>query len=188
MNLCLDTGHLAYRRAATSGSSEQYPERIGYVHIKQMDRPSWPGRAGGHGVWAGGRHGGELRAAGGPARRSGPWSGSSSRKLEAEHLRRRRAGHVPRATSTFPCRLPRAPGNTCTVPEPAPVIVGHSVPTEGNLMTMRRARRCTTPRCRGGGGPRGHRLQRRRTREDRHTGTGGGGTRRAASRPSVPSP
>jgi inosose dehydratase len=37
VNLCLDTGHLAYRRADSVALIKQYPERIGYVHIKQMD-------------------------------------------------------------------------------------------------------------------------------------------------------
>jgi inosose dehydratase len=35
--LCLDTGHLAYRRADVPALIRNYPERIGYVHIKQMD-------------------------------------------------------------------------------------------------------------------------------------------------------
>jgi inosose dehydratase len=37
VNLCLDTGHLAYRRADSVDLIRRYPERIGYVHIKQMD-------------------------------------------------------------------------------------------------------------------------------------------------------
>jgi inosose dehydratase len=37
VNLCLDTGHLAYRRADNVAILRSYPERIGYVHIKQMD-------------------------------------------------------------------------------------------------------------------------------------------------------
>jgi inosose dehydratase len=37
VNLCLDTGHLAYRRADVPAIIRQFPERIGYVHIKQMD-------------------------------------------------------------------------------------------------------------------------------------------------------
>ncbi|SNY48917.1 TIM barrel protein [Paractinoplanes atraurantiacus] len=37
VSLCLDTGHLAYRRADVPGIIRKYPERIGYVHIKQMD-------------------------------------------------------------------------------------------------------------------------------------------------------
>ena len=37
VNLCLDTGHLAYRRADSIELIRRYPERIGYVHIKQMD-------------------------------------------------------------------------------------------------------------------------------------------------------
>ncbi|WP_214368795.1 TIM barrel protein [Pseudonocardia sp. H11422] len=37
VSLCLDTGHLAYRRADNVAIIRKYPERIGYVHIKQMD-------------------------------------------------------------------------------------------------------------------------------------------------------
>ena len=37
VNVCLDTGHLAYRRADVVGLIRKYPERVGYVHIKQMD-------------------------------------------------------------------------------------------------------------------------------------------------------
>ena len=37
VNLCLDTGHLAYRRADSAELIRRYPDRIGYVHIKQMD-------------------------------------------------------------------------------------------------------------------------------------------------------
>ncbi len=37
VSLCLDTGHLAYRHADSVAIIRNYPERIGYVHIKQMD-------------------------------------------------------------------------------------------------------------------------------------------------------
>jgi inosose dehydratase len=37
VNLCLDTGHIAYRRGDSVGLIRRYPERIRYVHIKQMD-------------------------------------------------------------------------------------------------------------------------------------------------------
>ncbi|MFI7602067.1 TIM barrel protein [Actinoplanes sp. NPDC049681] len=37
VSLCLDTGHLAYRRADVPAIIRTFPERIGYVHIKQMD-------------------------------------------------------------------------------------------------------------------------------------------------------
>ncbi|MFI1990310.1 TIM barrel protein [Actinoplanes sp. NPDC020271] len=37
VSLCLDTGHLAYRRADVLGLIRKYPERVGYVHLKQMD-------------------------------------------------------------------------------------------------------------------------------------------------------
>jgi len=37
VSLCLDTGHLAYRHADCAAIIRGYPDRIGYVHIKQMD-------------------------------------------------------------------------------------------------------------------------------------------------------
>ncbi|MCY1144511.1 TIM barrel protein [Actinoplanes sp. Pm04-4] len=37
VSLCLDTGHLAYRKADVPAIIRTYPDRIGYVHIKQMD-------------------------------------------------------------------------------------------------------------------------------------------------------
>jgi inosose dehydratase len=37
VSLCLDTGHLAYRGADAVAIIRTYPDRIGYVHIKQMD-------------------------------------------------------------------------------------------------------------------------------------------------------
>jgi inosose dehydratase len=37
VSLCLDTGHLAYRHADSVDIIRKYPDRIGYVHIKQMD-------------------------------------------------------------------------------------------------------------------------------------------------------
>src|SRR6266566_196743 len=37
VSLCLDTGHLAYRHADNVAIIHNYPDRIGYVHIKQMD-------------------------------------------------------------------------------------------------------------------------------------------------------
>ena len=37
VSLCLDTGHLAYRHADNVALIGRYPDRIGYVHIKQMD-------------------------------------------------------------------------------------------------------------------------------------------------------
>lgn len=37
VSLCLDTGHMAYRHADSVELIRTYPDRIGYVHIKQMD-------------------------------------------------------------------------------------------------------------------------------------------------------
>jgi inosose dehydratase len=38
VNLCLDTGHVAYCGADNLAIIERYPERIRYVHLKQVDR------------------------------------------------------------------------------------------------------------------------------------------------------
>jgi inosose dehydratase len=37
VSLCLDTGHIAYRAGDSVRLIRTYPERIGYVHIKQVD-------------------------------------------------------------------------------------------------------------------------------------------------------
>jgi len=37
VSLCLDTGHIAYGRGDNVALIEKYPERIGYVHLKQVD-------------------------------------------------------------------------------------------------------------------------------------------------------
>lgn len=47
--LCLDTGHVAYRGGDSLGLIRAYPERIGYVHIKQVD-PSLARAAGDEGI------------------------------------------------------------------------------------------------------------------------------------------
>lgn len=37
VNLCLDTGHVAYFGGDSVGLIRKYPERIGYLHLKQVD-------------------------------------------------------------------------------------------------------------------------------------------------------
>jgi inosose dehydratase len=37
VTLCLDTGHIAYCGGDTLKLIEDYPERIGYAHLKQID-------------------------------------------------------------------------------------------------------------------------------------------------------
>ncbi len=44
VSLCLDVGHLAYRGADVLGLVRRNPERVGYVHLKQMD-PALAARA-----------------------------------------------------------------------------------------------------------------------------------------------
>jgi inosose dehydratase len=36
-SLCLDTGHVAYRAGDSVALIQKYPERMGYIHIKQVD-------------------------------------------------------------------------------------------------------------------------------------------------------
>ncbi|WP_127552813.1 sugar phosphate isomerase/epimerase [Actinoplanes sp. OR16] len=45
VSLCLDVGHLAYRGADVLGLIRAYAQRVGYVHLKQMD-PDLAARAG----------------------------------------------------------------------------------------------------------------------------------------------
>jgi inosose dehydratase len=37
VNLCLDTGHIAYYRGDNADLVRRYPDRIGYLHLKQAD-------------------------------------------------------------------------------------------------------------------------------------------------------
>jgi inosose dehydratase len=37
VNLCLDTGHVAYYRGDSAELIRRYPDRIGYLHMKQAD-------------------------------------------------------------------------------------------------------------------------------------------------------
>ena len=42
VNLCLDTGHISYCGGDNLKLIQDYPDRIGYVHLKQVDPESWP--------------------------------------------------------------------------------------------------------------------------------------------------
>ena len=44
VSLCLDTGHVAYRRGDSVELIRRHPGRVGYVHVKQMD-PAVVGKA-----------------------------------------------------------------------------------------------------------------------------------------------
>ena len=37
VNLCLDTGHIAYYRGDSVGLIQRFPDRVGYLHLKQAD-------------------------------------------------------------------------------------------------------------------------------------------------------
>ena len=84
VTLCLDTGHLAYRRADSVALIRRYPDRIGYVHIKQMD-PAIVARADREDLAFGQAvaHGRQLRAAGRAARRA-VRRGQALSELDAE--------------------------------------------------------------------------------------------------------
>ena len=48
-SLCLDTGHVAYRAGDSVALIRKYPERMGYIHIKQVD-PEVARKAGEEGI------------------------------------------------------------------------------------------------------------------------------------------
>ena len=94
VSLCLDTGHLAYRHADNVAIISRYPDRIGYVHIKQMD-PAIVARADREGLAFG-----QAVAMGAscepPARRTGRRGrGQGAARARPGPVRGGRAGHVP---------------------------------------------------------------------------------------------
>ena len=135
VSLCLDTGHLAYRRADVPEIIRKFPDRIGYVHIKQMDpeivaRAEREGLAFGQAVAMGASC---EPPAGGPGRPS-PRRLS---ELDAElfvvveqdmypvdfDIRCRSRPHPHLST-----RMPALPGLTCTTRPNS-----HPIPVEGKL-------------------------------------------------------
>ena len=86
VNLCLDTGHVAYYGGDSVELITKYPERIGYVHLKQVD-PDRDGQGAGRGprLARGRPDGRDDRAAAGRARtcrrcwRRWPGSAATSR-------------------------------------------------------------------------------------------------------------
>ena len=112
VSLCLDTGHLAYRHADNVAIIDRYPDRIGYVHIKQMDpaivaqgRPRGPRLRPGRG------HGRQLRAAqrANPPSRTWPRRCANSTGTCSWSSSRT----CTRPTSTSRSRSPSAPTPTC---------------------------------------------------------------------------
>ena len=109
VSLCLDTGHLAYRRADVPAIIRKYPDRIGYVHIKQMD-PAIADRAVRDDLPFG-----QAVAQGASSRRracrtSRPWSRcSASWTLNFSSWSSRTC---TRSTSISRCRSRREPGST----------------------------------------------------------------------------
>ena len=101
VNLCLDTGHLAYTRADNVAIIRGYPDRIGYVHIKQMD-PAIVERAERDDLAFG-----QAVAMGASCEPPAglpdiPSVVEALKRARRGALRRRRAGHVPRATFDKP--------------------------------------------------------------------------------------
>jgi inosose dehydratase len=50
VNLCLDTGHVAYYRGDSAELVRRYPDRIGYLHLKQAD-PAVVGQVEAEDLW-----------------------------------------------------------------------------------------------------------------------------------------
>jgi ABC-type multidrug transport system ATPase subunit/sugar phosphate isomerase/epimerase len=94
VNLCLDTGHLAYRHADNVAIINRYPDRIG-LRAHQADGPGHrgQGRPRGPRLRPGRGHGRQLRAA---RRRTGRRGrGQGAARSRPGPFRRGRAGHVP---------------------------------------------------------------------------------------------
>ena len=116
VNLCLDTGHVAYYGGDCVELITKYPERIGYVHLKQVDPavvaevldrgPVLPGGgADGRHDRAAARAAGHAAGAGG-ARRSGPRDQGHHRARPLPLRSRRAAARSPSA--------PRPTSSSCS--------------------------------------------------------------------------
>ncbi len=94
LNLCLDTGHAEYCGASSLELIKNYPDRIGYLHLKQINPDILEeGQRGKHDLGRGQPGRRDDRAAqrpAGPARRH-----RSGRGTEPPDLRHRGTGHVP---------------------------------------------------------------------------------------------
>ena len=111
VNLCLDTGHVAYYGGDCVELITKYPDRIGYVHLKQVnprDRRAGPrpepvvpgGRPDGRDDRAAARPAGHAAGAGGAGRR---WTArsrgsSSTTSIRARRMSRCRSPSGPRPT------------------------------------------------------------------------------------------
>ena len=91
VNLCLDTGHIAYYGGDSVDLITRYPERIGYVHLKQVDPAVVSPGAGGGPVLPGrGQDGRDDRAPAGSARHAAGAGGAGrSRSRDQGHHRAR---------------------------------------------------------------------------------------------------
>ena len=101
VNLCLDTGHISYCGGDNLAIIKRAPERIGYLHLKQVD-PEVRAK-----VEAEDLPFGEARQARRDDRTAArhPGHATAARRDRAARHRRvrdRRAGHVSRAMSTHP--------------------------------------------------------------------------------------
>ena len=118
VNLCLDTGHVAYYGGDSLELIARYPDRIGYLHLKQVD-PEIVAQVEAEDLdfpeaVTARRH---VRAAAGTAR-DGPGA-RRRRRPRPRPVRHRRAGHVPlrperplpiaRRTHTYLAALQRRP-------------------------------------------------------------------------------
>ena len=111
VNLCLDTGHISYCGGDNIAIIERAPERIGYLHLKQVD-PEVQAKVDRRGPAV--RRSGQARRDDRAAARNSRHAAAAGRDRQARHrrVRDRRAGHVSRARSTHRCRSPSAPAST----------------------------------------------------------------------------
>ena len=108
VNLCLDTGHISYCGGDNIAIIERAPERIGYLHLKQVD-PEVRAKVEAEDLPFG--EAVKLGAMTEPPLRHPGHAAAARRDREARHrrLRHRRAGHVPVRGRRSPAHRPAHP-------------------------------------------------------------------------------
>ena len=119
LNLCLDTGHAEYCGASSLELIKNYPDRIGYLHLKQINPDILKKVNEENMTWAAANLAGVMTE---------PPNGlpdlraviEAVEALNRPDLWHRGAGHVPRGLRCARCRSPSAPATTCSPAAPAP--------------------------------------------------------------------
>ena len=94
LNLCLDTGHAEYCGASSVELIRKYPERIGYLHLKQINPDILAAVRAENMSWAAANLAGVMTRA--AQRAAGPERRHRGRRGAAEtDVRHRGTGHVP---------------------------------------------------------------------------------------------